>query len=61
MPETPNPPKEAREPSPQFDPDLSDYDTQLDIQLDNELMDAFLPDDEYEPLPGRGDFWIEKD
>ena len=29
-------------------------------ELDDELLDVFLPDDEQERLPERGDFWIEK-
>ncbi len=30
-------------------------------ELEDDFLDVFLPDDEHEPLPEQGDFWIEID
>ena len=57
MPETPYPPAEAVKIASPLNSGPSDDEP----KLDDDLLDAFLPDDEYEPLPESGDFWIEKD
>jgi len=30
------------------------------LELEDDFLDVFLPDEEQEPLPERGDFWIEQ-
>ncbi len=33
----------------------------FDRDFDDDFLDVFLPDDDPEPLPECGDFWIERD
>lgn len=40
------------------EPELDDDD---EVELDDECWDALAPEDDYEPLPAPGDFWIEQD
>lgn len=52
------------EPPNDLDPELADpSDLEIDDPLadaDDSNWDAFIPDDEYEPLPEPGDFWMEE-
>jgi len=45
---------------PQADQPQVDQDAPLP-DLNDDFWDALLPDDEHEPLPERGDFWVEQD
>lgn len=42
---------------PDFEPDEIDDDWPL--ELDDEFWEALKPEDDYEPLPERGDFWTD--
>jgi len=42
-------------------PDLDEIDDDAPLELDSDYWDALLPDDDYEPLPEYGDFWIDDD
>jgi hypothetical protein len=44
---------------PPYEPDELDDDAPL--ELDDEYWEAFVPDDDYEPLPDHGDFWTNDD
>ncbi|MBA3480301.1 MAG: hypothetical protein H0T51_00665 [Pirellulales bacterium] len=44
---------------PGLEPDDVDYDTPL--EFDDEYWEALVPDDDYEPVPEDGDFWLEED
>jgi hypothetical protein len=44
---------------PEFVPDSIDGDAPL--ELDERYWDALIPEDDYEPAPERGDFWIADD
>ena len=48
-----------RPPSPgRSEPEI---DSDFPVEIDDDAWDAFLPDDDYEPLPEYGDFWTEQD
>ena len=49
-----NPPKK----SPPFPREIDDS---WPLEIDDEDLDALIPDDDYEPLPEYGDFWTERD
>lgn len=42
-------------------PTFDECDDETLLELNDEYWDALIPDDDYEPLPERGDFWIDGD
>ncbi|MBL9161122.1 MAG: hypothetical protein JNL18_00110 [Planctomycetaceae bacterium] len=42
-------------------PTFEECDDESLLELDAEYWDALLPDDDYEALPERGDFWTDQD
>ncbi len=44
-----------------LEPNSPDFDRDFDQNFDDDFLDVFLPDDDPEPLPECGDFWIERD
>jgi len=61
---TPSDPADLRPnvtpPLPDGEPDL-DADDDYSLDLDDQYLDALLLDDEYDPAPEAGDFWIDCD
>jgi hypothetical protein len=46
---------------PDYPDDAGELDDLIPWEFDNEYWDALLPDDDYEPLPDRNDFWTNDD
>ncbi len=44
----------------EFDPQEPNQ-PEFEQDFDDDFLDVFLPDDDPEPLPECGDFWIERD
>ena len=47
------------DPAEEDDFDLDELDADAALQLDDDYWEALLPENDYEPLPEYGDFWID--
>jgi len=52
-------PQEPRQDLSAPDNSQDDWDEHTPLELEDDRWDAFLPEDDQEPLPELGDFWIE--
>ena len=52
-------PQEPRQDLPEPGNSHADWEDRTPLELEDERWDAFLPDDDLDPLPEPGDFWIE--
>jgi hypothetical protein len=53
-------PSKPRANNPTPAPGIGEIDEDAVRKLDEDLRDALLPDDDYEPLPEYGDFWTDQ-